>query len=950
LNEAVQFPFKVDIATKATRENTTYKYTLTWSQDILNDTVIGGSPPENLFNNDGSTTGPEFNIAGDFTILKETGLIFGVPQTVGSYTIWLVIEDEGGSALQRGLPKELDQAVVARWNVAVIEKNVFVVAEEDWKWNLEGVDIHGIDASMFTDPNEEPNKIYGVGATYVFAPINVTKATGHYNSAITFTMRGAPPGFLIDPQDGFIQGTPSAIANGSSTMQIYAVDGVGAESWLANVTFDVRFGPNKAHCENDGLIVPLAPSDPNYASSFACDCDSTGFEGNNCELNIAERQALEAAAVSKQKEEETAQKLVDEQSKALEAAEAATATALNLTANAEAALEQAEIALINTKKAQNETIAAEGKAAAQSSKAEADKKQTSFTTGLAAGGVIILLLIVVAAVKFQQHKIAMKPVDFQALFNQMLDSGDITSAGSASGATATADKSTPVPRLPREIPRQCVTKSEKVGEGAFGEVFKAILDESKHGSGGVPGYLVACKSVIDPTGDGAKDLLQEATIMAQVGFHNNLLSLIGVVTSGTPLLIVLALAEYGSLKSQLEKRALGEGKLAAKPGALPPKIDADIALEIAQGMQHLVEHNLVHRDLAARNVLIDSALTSKVADFGLSRAFSENSDYYKSTTGMMALRWTAPEAMETLKFSLKTDVWAFGIVMLEIATNGETPIKELTNPEIMVKIQSGYLTTEAKKPENCPSSLYKVMCKCWHLKPDKRPSFKKLIALLSSDDIEGGKTMKPKSKAVEETVFDADAGAAYVVKGNVNRASVGLYSANTTTAGGGGAAAESASALYAVDAGGAAAVNRVATNSEYVVKGDASVQAANRAGIGLYSAGGAEDANSGYVVKGDAGVQAANRAGIGLYSAGGAEDTNSGYVVKGDTGVQVANRASIGLYSTGDVGKGADSDGSNGYIAIGDANAQAVNRSNVEVYAVAADGGEEVVGGFGCGN
>jgi len=148
--------------------------------------------------------------------------------------------------------------------------------------------------------------------------------------------------------------------------------------------------------------------------------------------------------------------------------------------------------------------------------------------------------------------------------------------------------------------------------------------------------------------------------------------LIGVVTSGTPLLIIISLCENGSLKHQLEKRVRGEGKLAAQPGALPPKMDADIGLEIAQGVQHLVEYHLVHRDLAARNVLLDSQLVAKVADFGLSRAFStvEGKDYYKSTTGMMALRWTAPEAMTTFKFSEKSDVWHGARFPTEIYTRG----------------------------------------------------------------------------------------------------------------------------------------------------------------------------------------------------------------------------------------------------------------------------------------
>jgi serine/threonine protein kinase len=274
-----------------------------------------------------------------------------------------------------------------------------------------------------------------------------------------------------------------------------------------------------------------------------------------------------------------------------------------------------------------------------------------------------------------------------------------------------------------------LTKSEKVGQGAFGEVFKGVIDESS--TGGVPGYTIACKSVTDPSGEGAKDLLQEAAVMAQVGYHPHLVSLVGVVTSGTPLVLVMSFCEYGSLQSQLKKRALGEGQLAPKsPGALPPKLDVDIALDIAKGMQCLVEFNTVHRDLAARNVLLDGQLKGKVADFGLSRAYSGDSEYYKSSTGMMALRWTAPEAMQTMRFSSKTDVWAFGIVLLEIYTDGDTPIKELTNQEVMAQIQSNYLVDKAPKPAKCPADMHRLMCDCWSLTVSNRPTFAQLIERL----------------------------------------------------------------------------------------------------------------------------------------------------------------------------------------------------------------------------
>jgi serine/threonine protein kinase len=80
--------------------------------------------------------------------------------------------------------------------------------------------------------------------------------------------------------------------------------------------------------------------------------------------------------------------------------------------------------------------------------------------------------------------------------------------------------------------------------------------------------------------------------------------------------------------------------------------------------------HFVHRDLASRNVLVDVNLVCKVADFGLSRAISTNNDalgdseYYRSTTGLVPLRWTAPEALESMRFDNATDIWSFGITLV----------------------------------------------------------------------------------------------------------------------------------------------------------------------------------------------------------------------------------------------------------------------------------------------
>ena len=104
-----------------------------------------------------------------------------------------------------------------------------------------------------------------------------------------------------------------------------------------------------------------------------------------------------------------------------------------------------------------------------------------------------------------------------------------------------------------------------------------------------------------------------------------------------PLLLVISLCENGSLLELLRQRGRGTGPLS--PGNGAEKIDAEIAIEIAQGMQHLSKHHVVHRDLAARNVLVDFMLTCKIADFGLSRSITGESNYYKTESGVFALRW-----------------------------------------------------------------------------------------------------------------------------------------------------------------------------------------------------------------------------------------------------------------------------------------------------------------------
>ena len=261
-----------------------------------------------------------------------------------------------------------------------------------------------------------------------------------------------------------------------------------------------------------------------------------------------------------------------------------------------------------------------------------------------------------------------------------------------------------------EIPRQDIAIIRQLGAGHSGTVSKALLNNQLFKSG----LVVAVKSVLE-SGTSQADrvhMLQEAAVMSKLS-HDNIVKLIGVVTVGEPVLIVIEFCDRGSLKEYFQT--------ASPPDEVLWTLSADCAL----GMSYLASKNIVHRDLAARNVLVDSNIRCKISDYGMSRVLDDKT-YYRSFGATLPVRWTAPEALEEQVFTTQSDVWSYGVLLYEIWTNGGLPYDGMNERKVWVEVVGGY---RMPVPLRCPIHIGNLMMGCWR-ESGARPEFADIVSTL----------------------------------------------------------------------------------------------------------------------------------------------------------------------------------------------------------------------------
>jgi serine/threonine protein kinase len=333
--------------------------------------------------------------------------------------------------------------------------------------------------------------------------------------------------------------------------------------------------------------------------------------------------------------------------------------------------------------------------------ATGEASSTAIVSGAGAGGALLLLVVCAMAVVLYRHRQQLKrPADWGEVFRMIEQFKD---AGDNDG-----------PRVPRELPRSSVRLLDELGRGAFGLVYKGLLEENKM----IPAYLVAVKSLHErSSGADRQELLEEAAVMAQFE-HANVVRLVGVVTVGKPMLVVLEFMEHGSLKAYLGEH--GDSVLAEQK--------AIFALDCAAGLEHIHDNGFIHRDVSARNVLLASDMRCKIADFGLAReAVGTEETYYRSKNGQLPVRWSAPEALDEHRFTEKTDVWSCGVLFYEIQTKATTPYEGWSNQRTWVEVTAGY---RLPQPVGCDDGMYQIILACWAAEPKARPDFTALVQQL----------------------------------------------------------------------------------------------------------------------------------------------------------------------------------------------------------------------------
>ncbi|XP_056140403.1 macrophage colony-stimulating factor 1 receptor 2 [Lampris incognitus] len=334
-----------------------------------------------------------------------------------------------------------------------------------------------------------------------------------------------------------------------------------------------------------------------------------------------------------------------------------------------------------------------------------------------------------------------------------------------------------------EFPRDRLRLGAVLGAGAFGKVVEATA----YGLGTEDNVTRVAVKMLKPSAhsEEREALMSELKILSHLGFHDNIVNLLGACTRGGPTLMITEYCSYGDLLNFLRDHAQDfvaailsvrevdeEWELYKNMAALQARVRSDSGIsgvseyqemqpilfsdhtnaaqggvytdrhthscelgnlihfsyQVAQGMDFLSSQNCIHRDVAARNILLTEHRVAKICDFGLARDIRNDDNYVVQGNARLPVKWMAPESIFECIYTTQSDVWSYGVLLWEIFSLGQSPYPNMAVDSNFYKmIKDG---RHMSQPDFAPSKMYQLMVRCWSLEPTERPTFNTITQLM----------------------------------------------------------------------------------------------------------------------------------------------------------------------------------------------------------------------------
>uniref|UniRef100_A0A663FE07 receptor protein-tyrosine kinase n=1 Tax=Aquila chrysaetos chrysaetos TaxID=223781 RepID=A0A663FE07_AQUCH len=333
-----------------------------------------------------------------------------------------------------------------------------------------------------------------------------------------------------------------------------------------------------------------------------------------------------------------------------------------------------------------------------------------------------------------------------------------------------------------EFPRENLEFGQVLGSGAFGRVVNATAYGISNAGDSVQVAVKMLKEKPDASEEDA--LMSELKMMTHIGSHENIVNLLGACTVSGPIYLIFEYCCYGDLLNYLRSKRekfhwtltdifkqhnfsfyhnihLDQNSRSQNMNVTPgsngialyseegKRLTMDeeedfnvltfedllcFSYQVAKGMEFLGSKSCIHRDLAARNILVTHGKVVKICDFGLARDVVNNSDYIVRGNARLPVKWMAPESLFERTYTMKSDVWSYGILLWEIFSLGVNPYPGIQVDTKFYKLIQIYFLTDF----------------CWALDSRKRPSFSWLVSSLACQlsEAEGAVSKHRKKKNV----------------------------------------------------------------------------------------------------------------------------------------------------------------------------------------------------------